>query len=212
MKKTFELKNATFTAEIGTAAQVRALSDAQIDALVRNATANWSFRRGARKDSDGKHYDVAAVVADMLAVGERSSGPTKDDIALADVLLHGAKGAGLPRDVAALLRGIAAEDAKDAAVAALAAKWLPADLCELLLDKDAAAVTNAERVLVHAGLAVVHRAAKKFRDTNPDFDFTVDSDAPASDNAAEFLAARRRHIAAKEKAENQKFLTNLMDA
>ena len=199
MKKTFELKNATFTAEVGTASDVRALNDAQIDALVRNAMSNWSFRRGARKDSDGKNYDFAAVVADMLAVGERSSGPAKEDVALADELLHGAKGAGLPRDVAALLCGITTEEAKDAAVAALAAKWLPTEVVAMAIDAEAAAITNAEHVLPLVGVAVVHRAAKKFREANPGFDFTVDSDAPAKINAEEFCSARRRHIARKEK-------------
>lgn len=152
MTKTFELKNATFTAEIGTAAQVRALNDAQIDALVRNATANWSFRRGARKDSDGKHYDFAAVVADMLATGERSSGPTKDDIALADKLFFDPNAGALPRNA-----------------------------------------SEADKIVVLA------RALAKFTRENPGFAFTPDSEAAASDSAAEFLAARRRHIARAQK-------------
>ena len=155
MKKTYELKNATFTAEIGTAAQVRALSDAQIDALVRNATANWSFRRGARKDSDGKKYSFADVVADMLAVGERSSGPTKDDIVLADKLFFDPNAGALPRN--------ATESEKD---------------------------------------AVLWRAVAKYAAANPDFAFVLDADSAASDNAAEFLAARRRHIARKSKNES----------
>lgn len=202
MKKTFKLKNATFTAEVGTASDVRALSDAAIEALVRNAMANWSFRRGARKDSDGKDYSFADVVADMLAVGERSSGPTKDDIALADELLHSAKGARLPRNVAALLCGCSAEDSKDAAVAALAAKWLPAEMVVTAIDAEAAAITNAERVLALVGVAVVNRAVAKFRAAHPDFVFYVDADTPAKTNAEEFCSARRRHIAHKEKAES----------
>ena len=155
MKKTFELKNATFTAEVGTASDVRALSDAAIEALVRNAMANWSFRRGARKDSDGKNYDFAAVVADMLAVGERSSGPTKDDIALADKLFFDPNAGALPRN------------ATEA-------------------DKD----------------AVLARAVAKYAAANADFAFVPDGDCAASDNAAEFLAARRRHIARRTKGES----------
>ncbi len=113
MTKTYELKNATFTAEVGTADDVRALSDAEIAALVRNAMSNWSFRRGARKDSDGKHYDLAAVVADMLAVGERSSGPTEADTKLADKLFFEA--AALPRN--------ATEEQKDAVLRRAIAKY-----------------------------------------------------------------------------------------
>ena len=155
MKKTYELKNATFTAEVGTAGDVRALSDTAIDALVRNAMANWSFRRGARKESDGKDYSFAEVVADMLAVGERSSGPTKDDVALADKLFFDPNAGALPRN--------ASEAEKD---------------------------------------AVLARAVAKYAAANADFTFTPDSDSAASDNAAEFLAARRRHIARRAKGES----------
>jgi hypothetical protein len=117
--------------------------------------ANWSFRRGARKESDGKHYDFADVVADMLAVGERSSGPTKDDVALADKLFFDPNAGALPRN--------ATEDEKD---------------------------------------AVLARAVAKYAAANADFAFTPDSDSAASDNAAEFLAARRRHIARRAKGES----------
>jgi hypothetical protein len=153
--KTYELKNATFTAEVGTASDVRALSDAQIAALVRNAMANWSFRRGARKESDGKNYSFAEVVADMLAVGERSSGPSKDDVALAEKLFFDPNAGALPRN------------ATEA-------------------DKD----------------AVLARAIAKYAAANDDFAFTADPDSAALDNAAEFLAARRRHIARRTKGES----------
>jgi len=155
MKKTYELKNATFTAEVGTAAEVRALSDEAIAALVRNAMSSWAFRRGARADSDGKNYSFADVVKDMLATGERSSGPSKDDVALADKLFFDPNAGALPRN--------ASEGEKD---------------------------------------AVLMRAVAKYEAANPDFVFTPDDDAAASDNAAEFLAARRRHIARKSKSES----------
>lgn len=152
MTKTYELKNATFTAEVGTPEQVRALTDEQITALVRNAMSNWSFRRGARKDSNRKFYDFVAVVTDMCAVGERSSGPTEADTKLADKLFFEA--ASLPRS--------ASEEEKT---------------------------------------AVLQRAIAKYRKSAPDFAFTLDDELSAHDNAAEFLAARRRDIARRSKSE-----------
>jgi hypothetical protein len=153
MKKTYELKNATFTAEVGTAAEVRALSDEAIAALVRNAMSSWAFRRGARADSDGKNYSFADVVKDMLATGERSSGPSKDDVALAAKLFFDPSAGALPRN------------ASEA-------------------DKE----------------AVLARAIAKFTGENPGFAFAPDAENAAETNAAEFLAARRRHIARAQKS------------
>ncbi len=201
MTKTYELKNATFTAEVGTPAAVRALSDAEIAALVRNAMSNWSFRRGARKDSDGKHYDFAAVVADMLAVGERSSGPTERDEKQAAKLLF--ELAGLPRDAAALYRGLKTEAEKDAAVTAFAQKHLSAAAIEAgVIDPELAASDNAETVWNLAGYSVVKRALAKFAADNTEFEHAIDTELDVMTAATEFCAARRRFEERKKRDVN----------
>ncbi len=150
MKKSYELKNATFTCDVAEPDDVRAMGDAEINALVRNAYSSWAFRRGARKESDGKHYTVQQVVADMLATGERGGGITEADTKLADRLFFEAGGL--------------ARNASEA-------------------DKE----------------AVLLRAIAKYREHAPDFSFDVDDDLAAHDNAAAFLAERRRDIARRSK-------------
>ncbi len=194
-KKTYELKNATFTAEVGTPAAVRALSDAEIAALVRNAMANWSFRRGARKESDGKHYNFAEVVADMLAVGERSSGPTDEDKKLADKLLF--EIAGLPVCGEDIYRGAKTEPERDAAVLAFVKKHE----VKFQPDPESAASDNAETAWEIAVDAVLHRAIAKYRENATDFVFVPDAKVSAKMNLAEFLAARRRDITRRAKTE-----------
>ena len=136
--KTYELKNATFTCDEPDAETIRELSDEQLVAMARNAYSAWAFRRGARAESHGKHYTVEQVVNDMLATGERSSGPSKKDVEAAETLFY---------EVAKLQRN-ASEADKEAVLARAIAKFTGQNPdFKFTLDDESAAMDNAAAFL-----------------------------------------------------------------
>ncbi len=190
MKKSYELKNAAFTCDVPTAAELRALGDAALEAIARNAYAAWAYRRGARAESDGKHYTLADVAADMLATGERGGsdgGMTKVD----------------EREIAALFksygltcaddihRGYKTEAEKEAAVLKFATLHGVADV----IDAELASSDNALAVFQAACSKALYKAIDKWNSRVDDSGhFTRDNAVTVLENALAFLRAKRRFL------------------
>lgn len=80
MKQTREyvLSKATFNVVEYTAAEVAALSPDDLLLLAETAEAQWSYRRGARKENDGKEFTLADIVSDIRATGSNRPGKVTD--------------------------------------------------------------------------------------------------------------------------------------
>jgi hypothetical protein len=186
--KTYTLKDCTFTADVATAAEIRALSDAEIDAIMRNAMSSWAYRRGAKADNHGKHFALKAIVADMLATGERSGadgGMTKvDEKELA--ALFKSYGLTCADDI---IRGHKTEEAKDAAVAKFVAHWD----CDTELDPELAASDNAVAAFQDACGIALDRAIDKWNaKVSASGAFTRTDDDTTIVAALAFLRHKRR--------------------
>ncbi len=84
--ETYELKNATFSVATPTLANVDEavllLNAPQKLALVEHALAQWAYRKGAKKENDGKSFTLADAITDMMATRVRDGGkPSKEDVA-----------------------------------------------------------------------------------------------------------------------------------
>lgn len=149
MTETYTLKNATFTLEVPDtveerAAHVRLMTDASLDALLDSALAQWAYRRGARKENDGKSFTLQDAVADMRAAGTRVSNKLALAFALPDAperVDYDAANAYLLRECGAK----ATEEARDAAVQVLADKLRAGgiEVAPDALDPEVAAAENA---------------------------------------------------------------------
>jgi hypothetical protein len=186
--KTYTLKDCTFTADVATAAEIRLLSDSELDAIMRNAMSSWAYRRGAKADNHGKHFALKAIVADMLATGERggaSGEMTKLDEKEIAALFKG-YGLTCADDI---IRGHKSEADKDAAVLKFAQRF---DV-ENEIDTELAASDNALVVFQSACDIALDTAIMKWNDkvaasgafTRPDDETTLVS-------ALAFLRHKRR--------------------
>ncbi len=81
----YELKNAVFEIEQYGEADVAKLSPADLLLLAETAESQWAYRRGARKESDGKRYSLLDMIADIRATGTTRPGKiTAKDIEAAE--------------------------------------------------------------------------------------------------------------------------------
>lgn len=152
MTEIYKLKNATFTLALAPTLQercaaIRALPDDDLEIFAWEAFDKWSYRRGARKENDGKSFTLPDVIADMRATGTRASNKLASAFALPDApekVDFDAADAFLLRECGAK----ATEEARDAAVLALRDKLaasgiaVPADA----IDTELAASDNATRL------------------------------------------------------------------
>lgn len=186
--KTYTLKDCTFTADVATAAEIRALSDAELDALLRNAMSSWAYRRGAKAENHGKHFTIKTIVADMLATGERGGsdgGMTKVDEREIAALFR-AYGLTCADDIT---RGHKTEAEKDAAVARFVAHWE----CGTEIDPELAASDNALVAFQDACGAALCRAIAKWNAKVAEAgQYQAQLDTPVIEDALAFVRHKRR--------------------
>lgn len=106
--------------------------DTSVEAIPNNKWKSYLRSISAKNKDSQQEFGYEMDPKDYKMAVKKA--PSKDDLANVEKLLYSSAGAKLPRDVAALLCGCATEEAKDAAVMALAAKWLPTDLVGMTID------------------------------------------------------------------------------